>query len=407
MMSGREYAVAPVVSVIMPVSNGERFIGAAIGSVLSQSLVVWELIVVDDGSTDDSADIARRHAETDPRLRVLRQENRGLAAARNRGLSEAAGSLVAFLDCDDVWEPGYLQAMVARLAQAPEALLAFAGWRYIGERGEPLPQAVIPFGADPQRARCELPWRNALLPSAVVARTSAVRRLGGFDTTLRACEDWDLWIRLRREGAFVALPDVLVLYRVHDASMTENVEEIERGRMQVNEKHHGSTSSTVSQWPESLRRAVGETLFVSALAQFRRGENVIGSSKVRDALAIWPALVEDDEFHYELACANQARGVRGTPSGLDLAGNARLVRSLLPLPGGRRSWGRACLALAQVALLARDQRAARRYALRALVWSGRRWKGKALAVTVAAALPATLSCRIGGWRTPRVGGQPL
>src|SRR6266487_3488722 len=228
----------PAVSVIMPVLDGARYIGSAIESVLGQSFRDWELIVIDDGSADRTPDIVRSYT-SDVQLRSIRQENRGLAAARNRGLSEAAAALVAFLDADDLWLEEHLEAMVARMEEAPAAVLAFAGWQYVDEHGDLLPQVVIPFDGDPARARSELPWRNSVLPSAVLARTDAVRGVGGFDATLPACEDWDLWIRLLAEGPFVASPKVSTLYRAHAESMTENGHAIERERLRVNEKHHG------------------------------------------------------------------------------------------------------------------------------------------------------------------------
>jgi glycosyltransferase involved in cell wall biosynthesis len=373
----------------MPVFNGARYVGAAIESVLAQSLPDWELVVVDDGSTDGTAAALRPYA-ADARVTVLAQENRGLARARNRGLSVPAAELVAFLDADDLWTEDHLEAMVGALRSTPDAVLAFAGWQYVDADGALLPQAVMPFHADPAEARRELPWRNAIVPSAVVARLEAVRGVGGFDPRLRACEDWDLWIRLLDAGPFVAVARVSTRYRVHPASMTEDGEAIERERLQVNEKHHGRASGPAATWPEGRRRAVGHTLFVAGLARLRRRDVSAGLRKVREALAVWPGLVEQDEFHFELACAYQPRGVRGTAAGLNVRESAELVRSLLPLPGGRASWGRACLALARMGLVARDRRSARRYAFEALRAIGPRRKGRAVAVIVRTALP----CRV-------------
>src|SRR5258708_4888702 len=120
----------PIMSIIIPVYNGERFITAAMESVQAQTLADWELIVVDDGSTD-ATPIILAEAAVDERRRVVRQDNAGLAAARNWGLAEATAPYVAFLDADDRWHPSYLAEMCAALDKAPRAPAAFTGWRGI------------------------------------------------------------------------------------------------------------------------------------------------------------------------------------------------------------------------------------------------------------------------------------
>ena len=392
---------APTVSVVMPVFNGARYVGAAIESVLRQSLPDWELTVIDDGSTDGTLDAVRAYAD-DPRIRVLCQENSGVASARNRGVSVAASALVAFLDADDLWTVNHLDSMVARMRVTRNAVLAFGSWQYIDEHGTPMPQVVVPFGADPERARQELHWRNAVLPSTVVVRTAGIRRVGGFDTAFQACADWDLWIRLLREGPFVALTQVSTFYRAHAASMTEDGDRIERERLRVNEKHHGVASGPAATWPGHRRQAVGHTLFSAGLACLRTRDVVRGVGKIRQALEVWPELVEQDEFHFELACAYQPRGFRGTGlGGLDVQETAELVRSLQPLPGGRASRARAAFALAWMALVAHDRRTARRHALEALRAPGLHRKASALVLLVRSALPYPVSQRLASWRQLR------
>ena len=392
-------------SVVMPAFNSARYVGAAIESVLRQSLADWELILIDDGSTDETQEAVRPYA-ADPRVRVLRQENSGVACARNRGVSVAAAPLVAFLDADDLWAVDHLESMAARMRATPDAVLAFGSWQYVDEHGTPMPQVVTPFGADPECARKELHWRNAVLTSTVVVRTAAIRRVGGFDTAFQACEDWDLWIRLVREGPFVALTKVSTFYRAHAESMTERCDEMERERLRVNEKHHGVASGPIAAWPAHRRQAVGHTLFSAGLARLRERDVVRGVAKIRQALAVWPELVEDDEFHFELACAYQRRGLRGTRHGLDVQETAQLVRSLQPLPGGRASWGRAEFALAWMALVVHDQRTARRHALEALRTAGVHRKAPALALLARSVLPDPVSRRLASWRHPR-GAKPL
>ena len=378
----------------MPAFNCARFVNRAIESVRYQSFTDWELIVIDDGSTDGTAEIVRRHATSAP-LQLLQQENCGPGAARNRGLAGASGELVAFLDADDAWAEEHLAALVAGLWGSPAAVLAFSGWRYIDAHGTPLPQAVVPFDGDAVRARHELPWRNALVPSAVVARAAAVRRIGGFDATFDSCADWDLWLRLLGEGQLIGVPRVTTFYRAHDGNMSDSADRLELGRLRLVERHHGAAPSSVpTSWSLDRRRAVGHTLFASGLMHLRQRDGSVGRDKLRQALGVWPELVEEDEFHFELACAFQARGVRGTGHGLRLSASEALARSLRPLPGGRRSSGRLSLAFAQMALLAGEYSSARRYAAEAVRVIALRRKPQALAVLARSILPGPVARRL-------------
>jgi glycosyltransferase involved in cell wall biosynthesis len=296
-------------------------------------------------------------------VQLISQSNGGAAAARNRGLAAARGALVAFLDSDDAWRPEYLQQSISALQRAPEAVLAFAGWQYMDSQSRLLSQSVMPFAADPIRARAEVAWRNAILPSGAVARRAAALAVGGFDVALCACEDWDLWIRLSQIGQFVSVPAVLMLYRAHPASKTESIEVIERCRLAVNAKNFGAINGDWADWPEPKQRAVGYTLFVVGLDYYRLSQQSAGFEKIRRAIEVWPGLLEQDEFYYELGCANQDRGARGSALGLNVPGGADLIRACLPDTRRARFWSRACLNLMQLAWLAGDRALARAYAM--------------------------------------------
>src|SRR5205085_10744295 len=154
--------------------------------------------------------------------------------------------------------------------KAPEAAAAFAGWRCISDDGSPLPQQMLMSTEQTAQLAIDLKWRNAILPSALVARRSAVAQAGGFDIELEACEDWDLWLRLIALGSFVAVSQILMEYRVHAASMTENVEHIEHERLNLNAKHLGPLGEPLAAWPPDRRRAVGYTYFNSAIGHLRQ-----------------------------------------------------------------------------------------------------------------------------------------
>jgi hypothetical protein len=235
----------------------------------------------------------------------------------------------------------------------------------------------------------------------VAVLASAARDAGGFDASLRACEDWDLWLRLRAAGDFVAVPGALAFYRAHAGSLTEDVETMERERLRMNEKHHGAAQGDPARWPLDRRRAVGHTLFVSGLAHLRRREDERGRQKIRRAIEVWPGLIDEDELYYELACARQPRGRKGASSDLDLGESARLIEWVLPDGGGRSLPVRARLAIGNLALLGGGRRAARLHALAALGGGGGSRRRAALELLAAASLPAAVSGRLRAWRAGR------
>ncbi len=193
----------PLVSVIVPVYNGAAFLGEALDSLRAQAYPALDIIVIDDGSTDDSARIA---VEAGDDVRLLRQANRGPAAARNLGLAEARGDLIAFLDADDLWPAGKLAAQVARLAAEPSLEVALGRVQAFGAPGVPLPatQPVI----------------DVHLGSGVFRR-EVFERVGGFDAGLRFSEDHDWFLRAREQGVrLVVMQAVTLLYRVHAGNMT-------------------------------------------------------------------------------------------------------------------------------------------------------------------------------------------
>lgn len=179
------------VSVIIPTHNRAWSLGAAVDSVLAQKSCAFELIVVDDGSTDDTPDLLRSYAN---RITVLRQENRGVSAARNTGLRHASGALIAFLDSDDRWLPEKLCRQTAFFERRPEALICQTQelWIRNGVRVNPGKRHQKRSGMifEPSLHLC------LVSPSAVMMRKALFEAVGRFDETLPACEDYDLWLRV-------------------------------------------------------------------------------------------------------------------------------------------------------------------------------------------------------------------
>jgi glycosyltransferase involved in cell wall biosynthesis len=197
-----------VISVIIPTYNRAAFLERAIASVLAQGCVCGELIVVDDGSTDASPKVVERIAAT-ARLpiRLLRQENRGAAAARNTGIRAARGRLLAFLDSDDWWLPGKLDLQVAAMNEHPGALIShtreiwFRHGRRVNQKKKHDPPGGDIFAAS--LLMCVVGM------STVMARRELFDRYGVFDETLPCCEDYDLWLRVGCREPFLLVPQAL------------------------------------------------------------------------------------------------------------------------------------------------------------------------------------------------------
>jgi glycosyltransferase involved in cell wall biosynthesis len=181
----------PQVSVIIPTYNRGWVIKEAIDSVLAQDYTEFELIVVDDGSTDHTSDVLDSYGDD---IKVLSQKNKGVSAARNRGIAEASGKFIAFLDSDDLWLPQKLTLQIEFINQTPDALICQTEevWIRNGLRVNPKKRHKKPSGMifKPSLELC------LVSPSAVMIQRSLLDRVGGFDETLPACEDYDLWLRI-------------------------------------------------------------------------------------------------------------------------------------------------------------------------------------------------------------------
>jgi hypothetical protein len=286
--------------------------------------------------------------------------------------------------------------MVRALTANPSAVAAFAGWQYVDEGGVPLPQTHIPSAAQARRLGEELQWRNALVPSGVVLRRAAIAACRGFDTQFVRLEDWDLWLRLLALGPFVAVPERLVWYRTHGANMSNDLAGMEASRLQLLQRHVPAEGEPAD-WSERQRRAYGHTFFVSALAHFWRNEVAAGIGKTQEALAVWPAMACQNETYYELGCAYQRPGLRGSSIDLRLHDSERLIHSLIfdhwpALSEGARGarWGQACVVLSTLAHQANDRSAAQRLAIQAWRYAAPAQRGSALRAWLRASLPSGL-----------------
>lgn len=234
----------PIVSVVIPTYNYARYIHQAIDSVLAQTFTDYEIIVIDDGSTDDTADVIRRYGD---RVRYEFQENMGLPMTRNRGCAIARGEYFAFLDADDVWLPEKLAVQVHALERHPEAGMVCGSMYRIDVEGRPLPgpKPSIPPGETP----IEMLERGTALPSTWIVRRSCFEAIGGFDAHLTAMEDYEFALRAAAHSPVICLPEVLVNYRMHTGSMSSHSEWMARGYIQVFDKLLG-------EWKDPILRRI-------------------------------------------------------------------------------------------------------------------------------------------------------
>jgi glycosyltransferase involved in cell wall biosynthesis len=220
----------PAFSVIIPAYNEADLVGSAIESVLRQSRSDWEAIVVDDGSTDGTAEAVRPFEERDPRIRLLRKENAGLSAARNSGFEVARGRYVSFLDSDDLLMPGYLEAMGAALDADPDAGLAYTdAWLMDADtRRIKRTTAMSPWTPAVHPAALSLDMIRLLIPDNFIFVSTTVPRsvlddVGLFDPELRSAEDYDLWLRILAHGyRAVRPPATLAIKRQREDAMSTN-----------------------------------------------------------------------------------------------------------------------------------------------------------------------------------------
>ena len=222
----------PTVSVVIPTYNAARYVGAAVDSVLGQTFRDVEVVVVDDGSTDDTAAVLSRYGQP---VRYLRQENSGVSAARNRGIQESIGRYVAFLDADDTWFPEKLDRQIAALESSSQYRACYSAHVICTEALAPLAvQRSVRHGS----ALEDLLLRGNVVgtPSSVLCDRSLFSIVERFDPRLSQCADWDMWVRLATATEFLYLDEPLVTYRQHGSNMSADPALLERDSTRVLEK---------------------------------------------------------------------------------------------------------------------------------------------------------------------------
>jgi len=209
-----------LVSIILPVYNGEKFIERAIRSVLAQTYKYWELIVIDDGSIDKTSEIVKRYLNE--KVKYLYQKNSGVSIARNKGIKISNGDYIAFLDCDDVWKPEKLQVQLSKFMENYNVGLIYTDVFIVTERGKILgkfSQFNYPYS---NKVTKKLFLQNFICTSSVIINKEILKKTGLFDPDIKIGEDYDLFFRLSLYTNFYYVDNPLLYYQISEKGLSRN-----------------------------------------------------------------------------------------------------------------------------------------------------------------------------------------
>lgn len=257
----------PLVSVVIATYNMGLYLSDAVASVLGQTWDNLEIIVVDDGSTDDTAKRMQAFAG-DPRVRYIPTENQGQPKAKNRGLKEAKGDFIAFCDADDLWSRQKLTVQLKQFDN-PKVGVVYSEVSYIDQEGDTV-QKAVPYERHSGRVTNELVIKNFIPFGTAVIRRACLEKNGYFDENLPMGIDWDLWLRFSVDWEFQYVPDVTYIYRIWPGQMSNNY----RGR-------YDNAFRILRKFIESHPKAIPDSLESRAWADMyiSRGMSIAAAEK--------------------------------------------------------------------------------------------------------------------------------
>ena len=232
----------PKVDVIIPAYNAAIYLPVAIASVVAQTYEDWRILLIDDGSTDNTAEVVAPFAESlGSKLKYIKQENRGLPAARNAAIYNSSAEFLALLDADDVWLPCRLFESLKRFEDRPQVGLSYGFVERIDSKGTLLETLAPKQKHAEGRISSYIYMRKVdMVCPTITFRRKCIDEVGAFDETLRATEDRDLWLRIALKYEVALVPRVIAQYRTSAGSMTTNPERMLTAQLQFIEKHYGS-----------------------------------------------------------------------------------------------------------------------------------------------------------------------
>jgi glycosyltransferase involved in cell wall biosynthesis len=261
------------VSVVIPTYNRQEFLADAIDSVLSQTIEPFEIIVIDDGSTDSSEDLLKKYGDE---IKVIRQENSGVSVARNVGIKSAHGSLIAFLDSDDIWLPGKLEREMEVFDRDQNIALVHSDIFLVADSVRTRPRS----GRERFSGSCyaEFFSESPAFPilSTVIVRASALRHVGYFDERLRTSEDIDLWLRVSRAYRFAFIKEPLVLRRIHGQNLTSDMAKFFVTDLIVYEKAMSEDPGVLQLVGRSAYfKRLGDSAYLAGYWTYKRGNDTL------------------------------------------------------------------------------------------------------------------------------------
>ncbi|MCS6860982.1 MAG: glycosyltransferase [Abditibacteriales bacterium] len=279
----------PKVSVIIPAYNCARYIAEAIDSVLAQTYRDFEIIVVDDGSTDGTGEVVHRYAD---RVRYIRQDNRGPSGAKNTGIQVARGEFISTLDGDDLWLPHRLEKLVPLLDRQLELGFVYGDCYRIDEtpdRIQPRTAFEIHGGARRGWVLEELVMVNFVPSQSVLIRRCALDAVGLFDESYRIGEDWDLWLRLAARYPVDFVPEVVAMRRQHAQNITNNSDvTMMRNAVSILNNLRRREPEAVGRIRHAHTRALARAHFLLGVAYVNKGEGRRGRAEIARSLRYTP-----------------------------------------------------------------------------------------------------------------------
>ena len=278
----------PIVSVIIPCFNCALFLAEAISSVLRQDFTNYELLIVDDGSTDDTPNLIKPYL-ADKRVRYLPKKNGGLSSARNYGIINANGDYIALLDADDIWYPEKLACQIKHIENRPDVGMVFSNFNTFNADGIifsgkvsdsidsfPNPEFNILFSRN-----------NFIYPSTVLIRKSIFKKCGFFDENLKSIEDYDMWLRISNSYCLIGVPEKLTKIRVHNNNMSKNVDVMMRNEVMVIDKYRRDVNFV------SRRKRIAKIYYLNSDRLVHLEEKKDAIKLFIKAVVTWPFLPVD------------------------------------------------------------------------------------------------------------------
>ena len=225
----------PKISVVIPSYNRAEYISATIDSILAQTYEDFEIVFIDDGSTDNTAEIVKTYMDKDIRVKYFKQRNSERAVARSYGITLSMGDYICLVDSDDIWYPKKLEVQLAVMEENPDVILSYASVNRIDMQGKTVGSAARQHEGYTGWVFFELLKRNFIPSVTPMIRKETLAKVGEQNTEFIPYEDWDFWLRLSREGKFFHIVEPLGAYRLHPGQSVQNVnaERIEKVTLAV------------------------------------------------------------------------------------------------------------------------------------------------------------------------------